>query len=235
MRKFVLAGLLFILSSEVLSADENRLCLREDTYLKAVGEDGQSGVFSCDIYFQDIPTNAELIQLGMDTLEIKGARKLSPAEIHVYRTLKADKSLVLVDIASVLSANNTWCRRIDAPFYTVSGGVKGVPDDLLSGYYLFSGSEVANLLLSNRYQSKDILSVPVDKLDGVIKTSKNVIFYSSQKNFNIQYYAEKFIGGMSRGVFFTAADGLEIERLKKSALLVQKKYSSIPDRYRCGG
>jgi hypothetical protein len=233
MRKFVLAGLLFILSSAALSAADNRMCLREDAYLKAVGEGEQSDVFSCDVYFQDLPTGSELVQLGMDSLIIKGARKLSPSEIHAYRKLNAGNALVLVDLASILSANNTWCRRIDAPFYTVSGGVKGVPDDLLSGYYLFSASEVANLMLVGSYQLSDVFLIPADKLEDVIKTSKNTVFYSSQQG-SVQHHAENFVAGMARGVFFTDASHADITQSKKMALLVQKKNSSIPDRYRCG-
>jgi hypothetical protein len=233
MQKFVLAGLLFVLSSGVLSADDNRLCLREDAYLKAVGEGEQSGVFSCDMFFQDLPASSELIQLGMTSLNIKGARKLSPSEIHAYRKLNAGGSLVLVDIASILSTNNTWCRRMEAPFYTLPGGIKGVPSDLLSGYYLFSAREVANLMLVGSYQLRDVFLVPFDELEDLIKTSKNTIFYSSQQA-SVQHHAENFVAGMARGVFFTDASHEDIAQSKKTALLVQKKNTSIPDRYRCG-
>jgi hypothetical protein len=233
MQKFVLAGLLFVLSSGVLSADDNRLCLREDAYLRAVGEGEQSGVFSCDMYFQNLPTGSELVQLGMDSLNIKGARKLSPSEIHAYRKLNAGGSLVLVDIASILSTNNIWCRRMEAPFYTLPGGIKGVPSDLLSGYYLFSAREVANLMLVGSYQLRDVFLVPFDELEDLIKTSKNTIFYSSQQ-VSVQHHATSFVAGMARGVFFTDASHADITQSKEMALLVQKKNSSIPDRYRCG-
>lgn len=233
MRKFVLVGLFFILSSGVLYADDNRMCLREDAYLKAVGEGEQTDVFSCDMFFQDLPANSELIQLGMTSLNIKGARKLSLSEIHAYRKLNAGSSLVLVDIASILSTNNTWCRRIDAPFYTLQGGIKGVPSDLLSGYYLFSAREVANLMLVGSYQLRDVFLVPIDELEDLIKTSKNTIFYSSQQA-SIQHHAENFVASMARSVFFTNASHADIAQSKKTALLVQKKNASIPDRYRCG-